>query len=128
MFYLGFTNASLFCISDGKLKQIDPTTNEFTENGYDFNVSSDPSHNQKRYEALGDIITEQVYTLLLDEGMVKHYLPDDLPKSTDSTFIFTNKNFGSSDKLMVLIHGSGVVRAGQWARRLAIISMFIKCI
>lgn len=24
------------------------------------------------------------------------------------------------DKLMVLIHGSGVVRAGQWARRLII--------
>lgn len=26
----------------------------------------------------------------------------------------------NSDKLMVLIHGSGVVRAGQWARRLII--------
>ena len=26
----------------------------------------------------------------------------------------------TTDKLLVLIHGSGVVRAGQWARRLII--------
>lgn len=28
-----------------------------------------------------------------------------------------SKNAMKSDKLMILIHGSGVVRAGQWARR-----------
>ena len=28
-----------------------------------------------------------------------------------------SKNAMESDKLMILIHGSGVVRAGQWARR-----------
>ena len=30
------------------------------------------------------------------------------------------------DKLMILIHGSGVVRAGQWARRYVISENLIK--
>ena len=33
------------------------------------------------------------------------------------TFIFASKNYSDCDKLLVLIHGSGAVRAGQWARR-----------
>lgn len=31
-----------------------------------------------------------------------------------------SKNFKKAANLLVLIHGSGVVRAGQWARRLII--------
>ena len=34
------------------------------------------------------------------------------------SFIFESGDARTADKLMVLIHGSGVVRAGQWARRL----------
>ena len=33
------------------------------------------------------------------------------------SFVFQSPDALSSKKLMVIIHGSGVVRAGQWARR-----------
>ncbi|XP_018025019.1 cotranscriptional regulator FAM172A isoform X2 [Hyalella azteca] len=35
-------------------------------------------------------------------------------------FMFASEGWNKQDKLLVLIHGSGVVRAGQWARRLII--------
>ncbi|XP_007487360.1 cotranscriptional regulator FAM172A isoform X4 [Monodelphis domestica] len=56
--------------------------------------------NQKRYEALGEV---------------------DATESEPKNFIFMSEDaMTNPDKLMVLIHGSGVVRAGQWARRLII--------
>ena len=34
------------------------------------------------------------------------------------SFVFVSDDvFTNEDKLVVLVHGSGVVRAGQWARR-----------
>ncbi len=37
------------------------------------------------------------------------------------TFVFVSEDYlTNQDKLLILIHGSGVVRAGQWARRLVI--------
>jgi hypothetical protein len=33
------------------------------------------------------------------------------------SFIFVSDDVLINDKLIVLVHGSGVVRAGQWARR-----------
>lgn len=35
----------------------------------------------------------------------------------NASFIFVSKDWEEKDKLLILIHGSGVVRAGQWARR-----------
>uniref|UniRef100_A0A7N9D046 ARB2 cotranscriptional regulator A n=1 Tax=Macaca fascicularis TaxID=9541 RepID=A0A7N9D046_MACFA len=56
--------------------------------------------NQKRYEALGEV---------------------DATESEPKSFIFMSEDaLTNPQKLMVLIHGSGVVRAGQWARRLII--------
>ncbi|XP_074057490.1 cotranscriptional regulator ARB2A isoform X4 [Macrotis lagotis] len=56
--------------------------------------------NQKRYEALGEV---------------------DATENEPKNFIFMSEDaMTNPDKLMVLIHGSGVVRAGQWARRLII--------
>uniref|UniRef100_A0A8D0L5P2 ARB2 cotranscriptional regulator A n=1 Tax=Sphenodon punctatus TaxID=8508 RepID=A0A8D0L5P2_SPHPU len=56
--------------------------------------------NQKSYEALGEV---------------------DATDSEPKSFIFMSEDaMTNPDKLMVLIHGSGVVRAGQWARRLII--------
>ena len=34
------------------------------------------------------------------------------------SFIFESPDARTADKLMIIIHGSGVVRAGQWSRRL----------
>uniref|UniRef100_A0A8C2HPZ6 Family with sequence similarity 172 member A n=1 Tax=Cyprinus carpio TaxID=7962 RepID=A0A8C2HPZ6_CYPCA len=56
--------------------------------------------NQKRYEALGEVDATE-----------------DEPKS----FIYMSEDaLTNPEKIMVLIQGSGVVRAGQWARRLII--------
>ncbi|XP_072462236.1 cotranscriptional regulator ARB2A isoform X2 [Notamacropus eugenii] len=78
--------------------------------------------NQKRYEALGEIITKYVYELLeKDCNLKKISLPVDATESEPKNFIFMSEDaMTNPDKLMVLIHGSGVVRAGQWARRLII--------
>ncbi|XP_063176992.1 cotranscriptional regulator ARB2A isoform X2 [Chroicocephalus ridibundus] len=78
--------------------------------------------NQKRYEALGEIITKYVYELLQKECHLKKVtLPVDATESEPKSFIFISEDaLTNPDKLLVLIHGSGVVRAGQWARRLII--------
>nr|XP_033774921.1 cotranscriptional regulator FAM172A isoform X3 [Geotrypetes seraphini] len=78
--------------------------------------------NQKRYEALGEIITKHVYDLLEKEcNLKKVHLPVDATEDEPKSFIFMSEDaMTNTEKLMVLIHGSGVVRAGQWARRLII--------
>ncbi|XP_058843405.1 cotranscriptional regulator FAM172A isoform X3 [Acipenser ruthenus] len=78
--------------------------------------------NQKRYEALGEIITKHVYELLEKEcNMKKEILPVDATDDEPKSFIYVTEDaLSNPDKLLVLIHGSGVVRAGQWARRLII--------
>ncbi|XP_031215656.1 cotranscriptional regulator FAM172A isoform X4 [Mastomys coucha] len=78
--------------------------------------------NQKRYEALGEIITRYVYELLENDcNLKKISIPVDATESEPKSFIFMSEDaLTNPQKLMVLIHGSGVVRAGQWARRLII--------
>lgn len=45
----------------------------------------------------------------------------DATENEPKSFIFMSKDaMTNPDKMLVLIHGSGVVRAGQWARRLII--------
>lgn len=99
--------------SEGLLRQIDPVTGELTDKPFDFEKTDSRSENQKHYEDLGETITEHVYELLDQHGLHRIYLPDNVEKSK-ATFIFsTQKELKKVDKLMVIIHGSGVVRAGQ---------------
>ncbi|XP_048839037.1 cotranscriptional regulator FAM172A homolog isoform X3 [Brienomyrus brachyistius] len=78
--------------------------------------------NQKRYEALGEIITQHVYELLEKKcNMTREILPVDASEDEPKSFIYLSKDaLNNPDKLLVLIQGRGVVRAGQWARRLII--------
>uniref|UniRef100_A0A665SXX2 Arb2 domain-containing protein n=1 Tax=Echeneis naucrates TaxID=173247 RepID=A0A665SXX2_ECHNA len=78
--------------------------------------------NQKRYEALGEIITQYVYELLEKKcNMTKAFLPVDATEDEPTSFIYQSPDaLSNPSKLLVLIQGSGVVRAGQWARRLII--------
>ncbi|MCJ8746812.1 hypothetical protein PDJAM_G00146060 [Pangasius djambal] len=88
-----------------------------------FNYKEDMHRwNQKRYEALGEIITQYVYELLeKDCKLRKEMLPVDATESEPKSFIYMSEDaLTNQDKLLVLIQGSGVVRAGQWARRLII--------
>jgi len=71
---------------------------------------------QEHYEALGEVITDEVYKLLEDKaGLEKQYLDNN-----KNSFIFVTPDYSDKDSLLCLIHGSGVVRAGQWARKLII--------
>ncbi|XP_076145169.1 cotranscriptional regulator ARB2A homolog [Alosa pseudoharengus] len=78
--------------------------------------------NQKRYEALGEIITQYVYQRLEEEcNLTREILPVDATEDEPKSFIYLSEDaLSNRDKLLVLIQGSGVVRAGQWARRLII--------
>lgn len=106
---------------NGKLRKLDPETGDLTNEPFEFNVSDDSDYNQKHYEALGEVINHYVYGLLEKEGLKR--LP--VPRNSNDpeelrTFIFASDDYVENEKLIVLIHGSGVVRAGQWARRLII--------
>lgn len=66
------------------------------------------------------MITEEVYKILEKKGLHKIFIPSDVPKD-EASFVFCSKEkLENPQKLMILIHGSGVVRAGQWARSLII--------
>ena len=45
------------------------------------------------------------------------YFMQEGSNSRTGTFVFVSNDWKTCDKLMILIHGAGVVRAGQWARR-----------
>lgn len=67
------------------------------------------------------MVDEHVYDLLIAAGLQRITIPATAKPNEPSTFVFANRaDFRASEKLLVLIHGSGVVRAGQWARRLII--------
>lgn len=97
----------------GQLRQLDPETGLVTEKLFKFDISDSRSENQRNYEALGETITPFVYNLLEENGLHRVYVPQDQPESK-ATFIFsTQKELKDVNKLMVIVHGSGVVRAGQ---------------
>ncbi|XP_049619940.1 cotranscriptional regulator ARB2A homolog isoform X1 [Syngnathus scovelli] len=94
-----------------------------TGEAFIFNAREDLHRwNQKRYEALGEIVTQYVYELLEKKcNMTKAILPVDASVDEPTSFIYLSPNaLSNPSKLLVLIQGSGVVRAGQWARRLII--------
>ena len=45
------------------------------------------------------------------------YLQIEANDSEPTTAVFHSPDAFTNEKLVILIHGSGVVRAGQWARR-----------
>lgn len=101
----------------GQLRQLDDDGN-ITDQPFNFQISNSQSKNQQNYEAIGEVITDEVYKLLDDYGMKRIYLPEDQPESK-STFVFSTKSkseLKNVEKLMLIVHGSGVVRAGQCKR------------
>ncbi|KAM3725894.1 FAM172 family protein [Dirofilaria immitis] len=73
---------------------------------------------QKSYEKIGLAVTEEIYRIMESPpyNMERQYLDDTNKKK--SAFIFLSKDWYKKENLIVLIHGSGAVRAGQWSRRL----------
>jgi hypothetical protein len=111
----------------GQLRQLSADGQRLTERPFEFEAKpGNQAYNQGRYEALGDIITEEVYRLLEDDGGLQWLAVPPPPETEASTtptqsFVFASPDYATATAgLLVLIHGSGVVRAGQWARRLII--------
>ncbi|XP_059612354.1 FAM172 family protein homolog CG10038 isoform X2 [Phlebotomus argentipes] len=105
---------------EGKLRQLDAHTGAITDKGFEFAMYKEHKENQKRYEQIGEVITDYVYERLEAVGMERLPVPVD-PAPPLSTFVFsTAKELNRPEKLLLLIHGSGVVKAGQWSRSLII--------
>ncbi|CAG9532586.1 unnamed protein product [Cercopithifilaria johnstoni] len=81
------------------------------EKGFEFT-------DQESYEKIALAVTEEIYRIMENPpyNMERQYL-DDTDKKR-SAFIFLSKDWYQKENLVVLIHGSGAVRAGQWSRRL----------
>jgi hypothetical protein len=64
-------------------------------------------------------MTDFVYDLLDKQGLKRLPVPVDAKPGEPQTFIFATEGaMDCTDRpLLLLVHGSGVVRAGQWARR-----------
>ncbi|XP_055905448.1 FAM172 family protein homolog CG10038 [Eupeodes corollae] len=105
---------------EGKLRKVNPATGKPGDEPFQFDVFPDYAQNQRHYEELANCIPDIVYELLEQNGMYRVHTPENIPKE-QATFIFTSQQkLDKPKKLMVLIHGSGYVRAGQWARSLII--------
>ncbi|CAK1581303.1 unnamed protein product [Parnassius mnemosyne] len=114
LFDLGY-----FFNSDGQLRKLGNFMIP-TEEPFRYDVSTEPEECQAHYEKLGAVITEYVYQMLeLKEKLIRLPVPKDSTQD-NGTFIFVSKDYDQKDVLMILIQGSGAVRAGQWSRSLII--------
>ncbi|KAM8704645.1 hypothetical protein ACLKA7_009153 [Drosophila subpalustris] len=104
----------------GVLRKVDPVTGELGTEPYQFKISESHAENKEHYEKLANQIPEIIYELLELNGLKRTYIPLNMPIER-ATFVFTQPQpLLQSKKLLVLIHGSGFVLAGQWARKLII--------
>jgi len=97
-----------YCYKNGKLVNID---------------TGKPFHwvNQSHYDSLGDTIFRHIQSLMEKEyGLQEVLLPLDSEYHGPTNNIFVSPDWQTSEKLMLLIQGSGAVRPGQWARALCI--------
>lgn len=102
--------------NNGQLRKID-ANGQATEEPFQFNVSNQHQECQAHYEELGNAVTEYIYHILETELNLSKLA---VPKDSKGTFIFASKDYDTKEVLLILIHGSGAVRAGQWARSLII--------
>ncbi|XP_047505932.1 FAM172 family protein homolog CG10038 isoform X1 [Pieris napi] len=104
--------------TEGELRKIGVDGN-LTNEPFQYKISSDQKECQAHYEKLGAAVTEYVYQLLQNKvNLLRLPVPTDAGEN--GTFVFASRGYDSQKTLMVLIQGSGAVRAGQWARSLII--------
>ncbi|WAQ99946.1 F172A-like protein [Mya arenaria] len=103
--------------TEGLLRTIDQ------DEEFKFEVrEGDHAYNQKHYNALGELIEKKIYSMMeRDYKLQRTYLPMNAEEGEPRTFVFHSGDlYTNADKMLILVHGNGVVRAGQWARRLII--------
>jgi len=105
----------------GQLRQLEKDGSTISDRPFEFEVKpGDRAYNQAHYEALGEVITDEVYNILETEGGLERKEVVLGNKKGPRSFVFVSPGFQEKERLQVLIHGSGVVRAGQWTRKLII--------
>ncbi|KAF6020418.1 NEK1 [Bugula neritina] len=80
--------------------------------------------NNQRFDGLAEIFEAFLYDEMMNMGLIKLPVPVESTGNPDydspGSFIFATENWRYCERLMILIHGSGNVRAGQWTQRLMI--------
>ncbi len=72
---------------------------------------------ETHYSKLGDFIVQEIQNRLVHIGLEEVWLPATGPLRTN---VFASRNLASFERVVVIIQGSGAVRAGQWARALCL--------
>ena len=91
--------------------------------GFEFAVYSSQTKNQLRYEKVGNAVTDHIYQVMETNFNLKRDLlrNDDLESDQETSFVFVSNDFQDPNKKkLILINGSGAVKAGQWARSIII--------
>ncbi|XP_071260191.1 cotranscriptional regulator ARB2A homolog [Salvelinus alpinus] len=97
-----------------------------TGEAFVFNAREDLHRwNQKRYEALGEVLIIFLYSLIHSGCLLKNiaivWIPVDVTEEEPRSFIYLTAGAMSNPaKLLMLIQGDGVVQPCQWARHLII--------
>ena len=87
------------------LKQACP----FTSKGY------------KAYEEIKFVVRQKIYRLLEEKyDLVKQVIPINSTTDEGQGFIYTSKDLKKFKSVILTVHGSGKVRAGQWSRELIV--------
>lgn len=117
------------CCEDNDIEQPQPSLQEL---GYIFDEGDGKLTNfttgypfvftdQRDYHILGKAVVQHIYGLLVSECKLTKKFLNDNQLSGGMGYFFTSAGIEDSrGKLLILIHGSGDVRAGQWSRRLII--------
>ncbi|CAF0993057.1 unnamed protein product [Didymodactylos carnosus] len=86
---------------------------------FEYELYKNKEDNQKRYETIGKLLDKEIYTLLETEcHLTRIIIPVDAKKNEPTSFFFMSTDALTQEYLMIIIHGTGVVRAGQWSRKL----------
>lgn len=105
----------IYFFAEGQLRKITPD-GQTGDEPFQFSISDQHQECQAHYEDLGSAITEYIYYLLETKvNLIRLPVPKDSTSET-GTFVFVSKDYDKKDVLLLLINGSGAVRAGQWAR------------
>ncbi|KAK6742085.1 hypothetical protein RB195_009757 [Necator americanus] len=80
--------------------------------------------NQADYERIGDAMTTELYGILESSyGLTKIEVPAEVEDKCGIVinflgFVYASPGFQQKSTVLLIIHGSGAVRPGQWSRRL----------
>lgn len=107
-------------LDDTELREIDPRTGKPGNKKFKYDVYGNAAKNSERFNALAKVIEFDVHKKLEAMGLYRIKLNPNDPYGRTSFVFCTQPDLRNVTKLLILIHGSGEVRAGEWSRSLII--------